>query len=205
MNETASSAGSLALRIGIPGFDYSDLYKPARLAELTGLFHDSVRASDPELWESFDRYRQSLGEGMTPEEISDVVVRTAPYLSAFISELFQVQDEHGRWRRAVDDESIVFVFKREFVTRRALKRYPNIQQIAIAEVREGVDALNRLAFGETFQALDAERATATIVVNLLNLEKSVKGTEPTGALLTELSALIASVASAGLSLGFVPE
>jgi len=197
MNSTSSPGGATTLHIGIPGFSYSDLFDPARLAELTDIFHTSLSTTDPGLWERFQRYRATLGEGMKPEEISQVIVDTAPHLSAFISELFQVEDQHGRMRRAVQEESVVFVFKREFVVRRALKRYPSIEGIDVAAVREAVDLLATLVFAETSSQHDPERAMATVVVDLMNMEKSLRqATEIAGELEADAARLMAKVAEA---------
>ncbi len=193
----SGTGGTPQLRIGIPGFSYGDLYDPARLGELTGLFHDSVRQSDPALWERFDRYRTTLGEGMTPEQVSQVIVDTAPHLSAFLSELFQVQDRHGRMRGAVEAETVVFVFKREFVVRRALKKVTSLESVNATSVRAAVDALARTAFATTYAAHDPERATATTVVNLMNLEKSLRGAnEIAGELEQEAAGLVREIAGA---------
>jgi hypothetical protein len=100
MTQLDSTPGNLRLHIGIPGFTYADLYDPSRLADLTDLFHSQLRSADAEVWERFERYRASKGDGMTPEEISEAIVQTAPHLSAFISELFEVHDRHGRMKRS---------------------------------------------------------------------------------------------------------
>ncbi len=207
--DTSQASNAPTLQIGLPGFSYADLYEPARLKELTEIFYGSVRSSDPELWDRFDRYRTTLGEGMTPEEISAVIVETAPHLSAFIAELFQVVDVHGRWRRAVEDDAVVFIFKREFVVRRALKKYASTAAIDPVEIRRAAEWLRGSVFAETFAAHDAERAMATIVVRLMNLEKSLKGTaEPQGELAREVDEMIAAIekgrASAAGSDALVP-
>ncbi|MEO5929078.1 MAG: FAD-dependent oxidoreductase [Candidatus Kapaibacterium sp.] len=209
MNHNPTAAGTQLL-IGIPGFTYADLYIPDRLRELTERFYNSVRESDAALWERFDHYRETLGEGMKPEDVSEVIVDITPHLSAFISELFQVRDQHGRMKHAVEAETVIFIFKREFVARRALKKYPNVGTIAIAAVREEVDALNRLAFGATFAAGDPERGTATVVVDLLNMEKSLKGaTAIDGELARDADNLIGRVQEARstspLLAGLLPE
>ena len=78
MNNADTPGNGLVLQIGIPGFSYQDLYDPLRLRDLTNLFHDSIRSTDPDLWTRFDHYRTTLGNDMKPEEISEVIVDTAP-------------------------------------------------------------------------------------------------------------------------------
>ena len=166
----------LSLQIGIPGFTYADLYDPHRLRELTELFHRLPACIRSRSYGSDSTaIAATLGEGMTPEEISDAIVDTAPHLSAFISELFQVHDEHGRMQRAVEEETVIFIFKREFVVRRALKRHATVQGIDVGDRARG----SRCAAADwrsprSSPSIDPERATATVVVDLMNLEKSLK-------------------------------
>lgn len=174
MTQIEPTPRDLKLHIGIPGFTYADLYDPARLADLTSLFHSQLRSADAAVWERFDRYTTTKGEGMAPEEISEAIVQTAPHVSAFISELFEVHDRHGRMKRAVEQETVIFVFKREFVTRRALKRHASVADLDVATVREAVMELRRTLFADRFAGDDLERATASTVVWLLNLEKGAK-------------------------------
>jgi NADPH-dependent glutamate synthase beta subunit-like oxidoreductase len=197
MSHSPGATSAPQLHIGIPGFTYGDLYDPHRLRELADLFHESLRASDPDLSTRFDHYRTTLGEGMKPEDISQVLVDAAPHLSAFIAELFQVKDEYGRMHRVVEGETVVFIFKREFVVRRALKRYASAEGIDAASVREAVAALSQFAFAPYFAEHDDERATATLVVDLMNLEKSLRGaTEIAGALASDAASLVARIATA---------
>ncbi len=198
MSDSAGDGATRELHIGIPGFSYADLYNPTRLRDLTELFHESVRISDADLWSRFDHYRTTQGNGMQPEAISQVIVDVAPHLSAFIAELFQVKDRHGRLRHAVEQDAVIFLFKREFVSRRALKHFPNAESVADrAAIAQAVEALNSGAFAEVFGKHDAERATATVVVDLVNLEKSLRHlAEPVPALEAEAAGLFDRVNAA---------
>src|SRR5687768_4231169 len=118
MTQNNPTGNKLSLRIGIPGFEYADLYDPSRLAELNDIFLSRLRSSDPALWERFDRYATTLGEGMKPEEISETIVLVAPHVSTFIADLFGVHERHAVMKQAVERESVIFTFKREFVARR---------------------------------------------------------------------------------------
>ena len=68
------------LALGIPGFTYADLYNAARLKDLLDVFDASVKHHDVELFDKFAAYRQSQGEGLKPEEISDLLVNMGPYV-----------------------------------------------------------------------------------------------------------------------------
>lgn len=201
MNNSAPTGSPEQLHIGIPGFSYHDLYDPIRLRDLSQHFDAALRATDPELWAKFDHYRHTGGEGMKPEERSEVAIAVAPHLSAFITELFQVQDEHGRLRRVVEDDTVVLTFKREFVVRRALKRITNADGLDAAAVIAATEVLNNALFLETFAQTDPERALAVSVIHLIDLEKSFKHSElhheePSAQLIAEVATIRQRVAEA---------
>ena len=62
------------LTLGIPSFTYADLYNAARLKDLLDVFDASVKHHDVELYDKFSAYRQHQGEGLKPEEISDLLL-----------------------------------------------------------------------------------------------------------------------------------
>lgn len=65
------------LSLGIPGFNYADLYDPARLKDLLDAFDVSVKKHDADLFNRYADYRQSQGEGLTPESLSELLVQMA--------------------------------------------------------------------------------------------------------------------------------
>lgn len=79
------------MNLGIPGFVYSDLYSPNRLNQLHKVFTDQVEKEAPELMSEFRQYKISQGEGMSPQNVSDLLVRMAPHVGAFVARLFQVE------------------------------------------------------------------------------------------------------------------
>jgi NADPH-dependent glutamate synthase beta subunit-like oxidoreductase len=195
--------GSPTLHLGVPGFTYPDLYDPLRLRDLHEIFLRSLAESDPDVSARYVRYRATMGEGMTPVEISETIVDTATHVAAFIAELFQVRDEHGRMRSVVESETVVFSFKREFVVRRALKRFRSAAEIDGPAVREAFDAL-RAAFHDArfdgrFSGDDAERSVATFVVWIMNLEKSLRTATIVEGLLAEDAALLLDTVRAAAS------
>lgn len=201
MNNSVPTGSPEQLHIGISGFSYHDLYDPIRLRDLAQHFYTALQTTDHHLWTKFNHYRQTLGEGMKPEERSEIVVSVAPHLSAFITELFQVQNEHGRLRRIVEDDTVVLTFKREFVVRRALKHVTKLDDIDTATVLAAIEVLNNTLFLETFAQTDMERALALSVIRLIDLEKSFKHAElhdeqPSAELIAEVATLRQLVAEA---------
>jgi NADPH-dependent glutamate synthase beta subunit-like oxidoreductase/NAD(P)H-flavin reductase len=113
----------MILHINLTGFNYDDLYNPRKLAELTNLFYKSVAEDDPELATAFANYREQKGAGLTDIQVSDLLVRMAAHLSPFLERMFGVEDACKTARILADQHQIIFAFKKDFFTRRALKKY----------------------------------------------------------------------------------
>ena len=79
--------------LGIPGFNYGDLYDPLRLKDLLAVFDQSIRQHDPRLFAEFESYRTCQGQGMQPQQISDLLVRMAPFVGMFMACLFKVTQD----------------------------------------------------------------------------------------------------------------
>ncbi len=117
----ASTASSLAL--GFAGFTWSALRDVSQLPRLTEAFDAYAREALTESsWALLSRYRSTRGEGMSPEEVSDAVIQSAPVVADFLARLFAVDDGRERLREAASREQVIFDFKREFVKKRTAKR-----------------------------------------------------------------------------------
>ncbi|MBI4693835.1 MAG: FAD-dependent oxidoreductase [Gammaproteobacteria bacterium] len=113
MTQTTSAP---ALAPGIDGFSYADLYQPAKLAGLLTRFDRELETGAPELWARFAAYRANRGEGMTPEDISAVLVDTAPYVGEFVGRLFGVTTQHAGQVAAITGEfATIFKFRTDVV------------------------------------------------------------------------------------------
>ncbi len=111
------------LVLGIPGYEYADLHQPEKLAELHREFSDYVGQYDPQLLTEYREYKSSQGEGMTAEQISDLLVRIAPLLGTFVAKLFNIEDERIEQVDRIQHEfDHVFVYRNEIVAKLA-KRF----------------------------------------------------------------------------------
>jgi len=133
------------LNLGLPGFEYPDLYNANRLNALLAAFDDSVKLQQPELFAEFQRYRQSQGQGFTPEQSSELLVRMAPFLGRFIAKLFNVSAEHDRQRQRIETEmATVFEFKNSVVA-----KVPGVFKAAdpgSLDINAVVEQLNQLIY-----------------------------------------------------------
>ena len=102
--------------LGLPGFSFADLHRPAKLHELYDRFVDQVKATEPELWAEWDRYRE-VPESLGPVARGNIVVAMAPHVSRFVSALFSVGAEAAELAAATRAYDELFRFKIDFVRR----------------------------------------------------------------------------------------
>jgi hypothetical protein len=109
------------LELGEAGFTYPDLFDPARLAELTDRFDAYFLGADADAFARFAAYRKTGGQGVKPEEVSEVLLAVAPHVSRFVARLFLVEAETGTRIREAKERSSLWHFKKEFVKKRLFK------------------------------------------------------------------------------------
>jgi hypothetical protein len=165
-------AADAQLTLGIPGFGWSDLFQPDRLAELHGKFLDALAAEDPEVARRFEAYRACRGEGMKPEAISHVLVDVAPHVSAFVARLFGVEEPRRAAMARTGSLAPIFRMKDQLVKRRALKRGEVADDPALDDAARTM--LWNLGAGD----LDDELAVARVACELLDLEAELKKKQP---------------------------
>jgi NADPH-dependent glutamate synthase beta subunit-like oxidoreductase/NAD(P)H-flavin reductase len=154
-------------RLGVDGFTFADLHRPARLAELYLRFVDQVKRSEPELWAQWEQYRE-LPDSLSNIARSNLVVAMAPHVSRFISELFGVGAEAAVLIEQTRAYDTLFRFKIDFVRRRAL---PLLKGGAHVEATAEDHALvNRVVSGISRTESDTEMALAAYGCSLLDRE-----------------------------------
>jgi NADPH-dependent glutamate synthase beta subunit-like oxidoreductase/NAD(P)H-flavin reductase len=159
----ALAAGS-GLHLGIPGFQYADLYDPARLRELAEIFFLEVGGRDAALLSAWRVYQQSP-DAAPARHVSDLLIRMGPHLSRFLARLFGIEEEATRIQALTHREDPVFRFKVDFIRRRVQRK---IQPQHLASIhRPGVDAaVEAMLRG----AGDPELAMALLACELMDLE-----------------------------------
>jgi NADPH-dependent glutamate synthase beta subunit-like oxidoreductase/NAD(P)H-flavin reductase len=161
------------LDLGIGGFTFADLHRPARLRDLYDRFAAQVRAAEPELWTQWAQYRE-IPESLTPAARGNIVVAMAPHVSRFVSELFGVGDDAEALKAATRAYDVLFRFKIDFVRRRAL---PLLKAGAHVEATADDHALvDRIldAEGAGSEGHDAEMRLAAYGCSLLDKEATDK-------------------------------
>ena len=161
--------------LGIQGFSFADLHRPARLKNLYERFCDDVKQADGELWSQWSQYRE------TPEALgniarSNLYVAMAPHVSRFVTRLFSVGPDAEAMVAATHAYDDLFRFKIDFVRRRALpllKGGAHVQ--ASAEDHEFVE---RILAGEGFSPRPAGAKAPALqapALQVLELAVSRKG------------------------------
>ncbi|MBK6459798.1 MAG: FAD-dependent oxidoreductase [Myxococcales bacterium] len=111
------------LALGVPGFSYADLHRPARLADLHATFWAWFRAEAPEAASTFTAYADAVGSGarVKPEDASTAVLVAAPYVSRFVGRLFAVEEPLEALRASAEERGALWRFKAAFAKKRVLK------------------------------------------------------------------------------------
>src|SRR5688500_7519094 len=105
--------------LGLTGFTFADLHRPARLRELYLRFVEQVRRTEPELWTEWERYCE-VPESLSNIARSNLIVAMAPHVSRFVSALFGVGADAEALASQTRAYDTLFRFKIDFVRRRAL-------------------------------------------------------------------------------------
>ncbi len=159
--------------LGIPGFTFADLHRPARLRDLHAHFVAEVQASEPGLWAQWEQYRD-VPEALGAVARGNLVVAMAPHLSRFVTRLFGVGSEADALVAASRAYDALFRFKIDFVRRRAL---PLLKGGAHVVATAADHAYVEAAFVR--MGSDGEMALAQLGCALLDREEALRadGTE----------------------------
>lgn len=150
-----------------------DLYLPQKLKELADLFYQEVKNRDLLLFDRFENYRTNP-QSPTPAEVSGILISMAEHLDNFIAGLFKVENELAALKNFIETEKDIVSFKKEFILRRALKKWDakKVQTLRFDEVDTFLKNIRNSVF-DTFDG-DEEKATARMVKTLVEIEKVYK-------------------------------
>ncbi|MDT5261771.1 MAG: hypothetical protein QOC61_775, partial [Acidobacteriota bacterium] len=185
-------------QLGIEGFTYADLYRPARLRDLTHSFYAELEREDATLHASLLEYTRARGANLRGTRAeSDLLIAVSSHLSRFIARLFAVESERDAHADSIRAQDAIFEFK-TFIMRRAIKRVPAEKALTfdVDAVHAALDSLRRTAFVDTL-ALDDELAVSRMTSRLLAWEKFV---EKSGATDNDATTKMAGEIKAALSL-----
>jgi NADPH-dependent glutamate synthase beta subunit-like oxidoreductase/NAD(P)H-flavin reductase len=149
--------------LGIAGFTFADLHRPARLKALYELFCDEVRRTEPDLWVQWEAHVANP-TALGPIARSNLIVAVAPHVSRFLTRLFGVGAEAEQMAAATRAYDDLFRFKIDFVRRRALPLLKGGTRVQAT--KEDHALVDRIATGP-----DLELALAHFGCSLLDREE----------------------------------
>ncbi|MDD5275453.1 MAG: pyridine nucleotide-disulfide oxidoreductase [Methylovulum sp.] len=150
--------------LGIPDFTYADLYDAVRLSDLLDVFDASVKQHDADLFEQFAAYRNNQGEGLAPEQISELLVNMGPYVGQFVARLFNVTEQHQAQSAKIKEEiDSIFTYKNEVVEKLGVVfKGQDTSDWNISSVLNRFDLLVDAAFPEANSDNDPEHRVARV-------------------------------------------
>ncbi len=164
-------AGARNVPLGIPGYWSSDLHDARRLADLADEFDRFVDGADPALSAAFKAHR-ARPEALGAVEASNLLIAVARHLSRFLGRLFAIDDSLSDLAARTRAHNPVFAFKRDFLQRRAFKKYPagKTPSEDFATLDGRVARVAAALFGSIDVAADPELAAARMVTELMTLQ-----------------------------------
>lgn len=175
------------LNLGIYGFSWEDLHSPLGLKRLFGVFQEDLERQNSDLFARYAAYID--GDHLTPVEESELLVAVAPFVSAFIARLFSVTGELQKLRDQDLSLQPVYLFKRDFVHRRVLKKYKSA-----GDVKSFEEVAFQKIVNDTVQdkkmAIFPEETLAKFVVPLLEEEKKIKTDQAQASRLQEIQSVL---------------
>ena len=184
-----------SLNLGMPGFAYADLYDPQRLTDLLGVFDQSVQQHDAALFAEILAYRTSNGADMTPEQVSELLVKMAPLVGAFVAQLFQISDvrdqQIGNIRGEFDS---VFLYRNEIVGKLAARfKGQSCEDCDISALNQQLETLLVATGKQALYGADPERAVSDLAVELWQLSQTTEPSEQ------DITALLPAAAALPIS------
>lgn len=159
------------LTLGMSGVTWSDLHTAQGLKKLFDFFQSDLSLRDGSLAK---RYQDYLGgASLNAIEESNLLLAVAPHVSHFITHLFMIEKEVAQQSQIDKNLLPLFLFKRDFVQRRALKKYDlsASHSFDIATLKKQTAAL----LGIKEDALDWEESVCAYVMPLMEAEKITPG------------------------------
>ncbi|MEX0950950.1 MAG: pyridine nucleotide-disulfide oxidoreductase [Gammaproteobacteria bacterium] len=185
----AGASNAAEFNAGIAGYAYADLHQPGKLAELSQLFDAEIKADDPALFDEFAAYRACQGDGMKPEAVSDLLVRMAPRVGAFVAKLFNVGDAREAQKSLIEREmQTIFGFRADIVQKAKSALKPENPAEWDADVVQQRQACLVRLFGET--AVDPDDREFIMASAAVKLAHAIGHDDP-----AEADALVAQIAA----------
>lgn len=138
-------------------------------------FEQQLQEHDPDLFIHFCAYQKSQTQILNPPDESELLIRVARHLSAFIAQLFHVEPERAELIKSIQSQKPIFRFKKEFVQKRVLKYETTapLSNQAVQNLEHRVCQVIKALQGQSPGNQDQETLWATAICKLLDAEKAI--------------------------------
>ncbi|NBX93012.1 MAG: pyridine nucleotide-disulfide oxidoreductase [Proteobacteria bacterium] len=157
--------------LGIPSFNFSDLYQPLRLRDLHTEFWKYCQTHYPEAAANFQRLdKETLPSGQE----GDILIAVGRVVGEFVAKLFNVSGQTSKIKTDTSLLQIIFKFKKDFLNTRVFKRFEEaaFTDAAFKELNDSLQQL--LSHAPPTQQSDEEGKLAELVAFLLDCEQKLK-------------------------------
>jgi len=159
------------MKLGISGFEWKDLNEAKGLKRLHESFSEYLKIENKELFTSYESYLK--GAEVSPTDESDLMTNVGPFVTQFVVKLFGIEEEYSQIKNSDLNLKPVFLFKRDFVQRRVLKKYTSRDSIEGPELDVLESTVEALVNNSNF-SLMPEESLAGFIVPFVNMEKRLK-------------------------------
>jgi NADPH-dependent glutamate synthase beta subunit-like oxidoreductase/NAD(P)H-flavin reductase len=181
--------------LGIDGFRFSHLFDPARLRDLGGAFERFVERNDAATAAGWQDYARTLGAGMDPKKVSELIIAKARLLSPFLAKLFHCEKELRALMDRAAADTPVFRFKRDFVRRRVLAKFKDGDAAAMDLAALERDVRDLWSVIEPTGDPNDETSAARGSLLVLDLRAQLAGSKSAAALAAEGAEALARAAA----------
>ena len=114
---TSTGTANAALRLGIDGFDFLDLHRPERLADLHRAFLAELEKSDAALAARWRGHCDGSAKKTDVEE-STLLIEVARHVAAFVAKLFRIEKGTAARRAWLGQRKKVYEARDRFVKKK---------------------------------------------------------------------------------------
>jgi hypothetical protein len=177
----ATTAGHDAIRLGVTGFEFHDLFRPHRLVDLDKAFLDDVREHDAPLVDQLIAARVDRGASLDEVAQVEMLMHLAPHVGRFVARLFDVEAAAANHDDKALEDAPIYDCRRLFLERRVFKSIPDEAALLGADVAAAEAAYREVTERRLPPAArtdDPELELGRIAVLLMQAETTAKAESP---------------------------
>ena len=158
------------------GYRFNDLFDSFKLKQLAEDFDKYFESKDKSKFDAFVKYRISKAKGMSPQDVSSVLIDASLVLSDFIVELFNLQDYQKKFVDKKNYEQDILDFNKDIIQKKVLKKFKenDLENMNWQRLNDFANMIKAEFFNEEDFKRDEEKYTASMMLKLVEVEKHLK-------------------------------